>query len=121
MIGWLKRMLGVTQLQAALEQREREFAELKALHEEMLRAPPPTTEPPRVELVSQGIRPDGSVSIELDWNDTFIKQLRDAGYEGDEEDMVSGWLTSLFSARADMVRNGVDDLRRERQGFISNE
>jgi hypothetical protein len=69
---------------------------------------------PRVTIVSSGITESGTTHIELDWNDDFIANLRNAGYVGDdEEDMVNQWLNQLLSARTGRPLPG--------QGTISND
>ena len=52
---------------------------------------------PWFELISMGIDHDGFVKVEMDWNNAFIKQLRENGYDGyDEQDVIQKYIITLL-------------------------
>lgn len=51
---------------------------------------------PWVDVTSEVIHEDGRFEIEMDWNDAFIKYLRQHGFRGaNEEILVQQWLASI--------------------------
>ena len=52
---------------------------------------------PRVEIIGEVTDPHKGVGIELDWNDAFVKYLRDNGYTGaSDEAVVQYYITHLM-------------------------
>jgi hypothetical protein len=41
---------------------------------------------PRLEMVHGRVNADGTISVKLDWNDAFIRMLREQGFEANNED-----------------------------------
>lgn len=55
-----------------------------------------TREPPRLEVIHEGIMADGTVAMKLDWNKAFIDHLREHGISGgSEEEAVDAYLQLL--------------------------
>lgn len=51
---------------------------------------------PWVDVTSETIHEDGRIEIQMDWNDAFIKYLRQHGFKGaNEEVLVQQWLASI--------------------------
>jgi hypothetical protein len=51
---------------------------------------------PWVDITSERHHEDGRFEIEMDWNDAFIKMLRQHGFRGaNEEVLVQQWLASI--------------------------
>jgi predicted small metal-binding protein len=51
---------------------------------------------PYVEIISEGIDNLGRLRIEFDWNDAFIKNLRDHNFDGNsEEEIVKQWFEAI--------------------------
>lgn len=58
---------------------------------------PPIAEP-KCEIKYAGIDDAGNIRIELEWNEEFINELRDAGLTGvDDEAIVNQWIASLVA------------------------
>lgn len=56
---------------------------------------------PWARFTFKGIVEDGIVPIEFDYNDAFIKQLRDIGFEGiNEDEIVQQFMISLVMPKA---------------------
>lgn len=52
---------------------------------------------PWVKIVGEVTDPTKGIGLELDWNDSFIKFLRTAGYTGASDETVVGkWLVDLY-------------------------
>lgn len=67
-------------------------------------------ETPWLEVVHGEVSPEGRVNVKLEWNDAFIKMLRDAGVEGEsEDDMIRVYLASVTS-RVDSDIAQADDV-----------
>lgn len=59
-------------------------------------ANPKDSNEPYIEIISQGMDAMGRIRIEFDWNDAFIKNLRDNGFDGDdEESVVQAWFRAI--------------------------
>lgn len=55
---------------------------------------------PFVEIISESVTEDGGVNLRLDWNQAFIKHLRDGGMQGaTDELLIDNWISSLNSER----------------------
>lgn len=51
---------------------------------------------PRLDVVHGEVSADGRVNVKLEWNDAFIRMLRDAGVEGaSEDDMIRVYLATV--------------------------
>ena len=56
---------------------------------------------PYVEVVKVNIDKEdpGEGYFELDWNQVFVRKLKDAGYSGEsEEEIIDQWFTALCSS-----------------------
>lgn len=52
---------------------------------------------PWVTILGESIDEEKGLRIEMDWNDAFIKYLRQNGYTGANDDaVVSNWLAQLY-------------------------
>ena len=59
-------------------------------------------EEPRLDVVHSGITEDGHVQMKLDWNQSFIRHLKQNGIEGEtEEDAVNKYLSLITKQAAD--------------------
>lgn len=117
MKSWLKKITGIEKIEAAKEAAEKEktealarLAEAKAREEEAKRNEELAKMTPKERATAKGepwvsvldtkVNPDNIRNgfFELDWNDLFVLQLRQAGYgfEGDpDEEVVDRWFRSL--------------------------
>ena len=52
---------------------------------------------PWVKVIELNLNPDDPSKgfIELDWNNDFVRYLKEHGYEGNDEEIVDEWLTEL--------------------------
>lgn len=110
---WLQKMMGVDKMEERVAAAEASLAEANA----RLDAKKIEEETPRIDIKGDGIGPDGQARLELDWNDAFIKHLKEHGYTGEtEEDIVNMYLNSIMMrhARPEMVTNGIGQLESER-------
>ena len=50
-----------------------------------------------VKVIELNLNPDDPSKgfIELDWNNDFVRYLKEHGYEGNDEEIVDEWLTEL--------------------------
>ena len=54
---------------------------------------------PWVKIVSEGIDPEKGIKIELDWNDAFIKHLRENNITGtSDEQVIQKYLALLLKS-----------------------
>lgn len=75
------------------EDMDKAESDLKLLKEKMADSPEPW-----VYIVGSGIDPSRGISVELEWNDSFIRFLRQQGIDGaNDEDVVQVWLAHLSS------------------------
>jgi hypothetical protein len=52
---------------------------------------------PWVQVVGEDIDPERGIKIELDWNDAFVKYLKNSGYTGtSDEAIVQKWLAHMY-------------------------
>lgn len=57
---------------------------------------------------------DEMASMELDWNDKFIEEIREAGFKGKEdEDLINQWVTFLCRSVALQDLEGVGDFEEQ--------
>lgn len=108
MMKWLKKMLGVDQLEARLnettaaleaarldaEQREREIEAAKLDPKALATA----AGEPYISVINLEIDDANATygSVELDWNELFIKKLRGLGYPGaTDEAVVDLWFQDV--------------------------
>lgn len=131
MKNFLKKIFGITEMEQALaqtkaqiEQAEAKVAEAKQAAEEALKEEELAKMTPKERATSRG-EPwvtvlDTHVNkenvrngfFELDWNEHFIVQLKQAGYgfDGDpEEEIVDRWFRDL--ARNMLAEEGMDPYR----------
>jgi hypothetical protein len=74
---------------------------------------------PWVKVLQLHVDPNGPRNgfFELDWNEFFILQLKEAGYQGNsEEEVVDGWFKLLCAGIAD---EGGIDMERRGAGYIN--
>lgn len=70
-------------------------------------------ETPRLEVVHGEIAADGRVNVKLEWNDAFIRMLRESGIEGvSEDDMVKVYLATV-TAKVDRDIADIEDQDQE--------
>lgn len=58
-------------------------------------------ETPRLEVVHGDVGPDGNINIKLEWNDAFIKMLKEFGLEAATEDDLIRLYLARVTARVD--------------------
>ncbi len=74
---------------------------------------------PYVTVIQTHVNPDNVRNgfFELDWNEYFIVQLKNAGYQGtDEEEIVNQWFQELCRGIADEEGMSMD---RRSMGYIN--
>lgn len=60
-----------------------------------------------VEIIGDSILADGRIKIEMDWNDSFIKTLRNSGYTGaNDERIIQQWLIHVYEGIITDLDNG---------------
>lgn len=63
-----------------------------------------------INVIKVDLDDDGNGSFELDWNDLFIEELKEAGIKGKtEEDIASQWLDSICKSIALDAYSGIGD------------
>jgi hypothetical protein len=59
---------------------------------------------PWVSIVGEGVDPDRGLQIQLDWNNAFIRFLKNSGYIGvTDESVVGQWLVHLYKHVAEEI------------------
>ena len=77
-----------------------------ATPEKVISNPDHNSDVPRVEIVGEVSDPHKGIGIELDWNDAFVRHLRDNGYTGaSDEAIVQYYLTHLIQS----ITEDIDD------------
>ncbi len=131
MKNFIKKIFGIDEMEAALAETQRKIIEAeeqvtkakesaeKALKEEELAKMTPKERAtakgePWVQVLDTKVNPDNVRNgfFELDWNDLFIVQLKQAGYgfEGDpEEEIVDRWFRDIV--RNMLTEEGMDTSR----------
>jgi hypothetical protein len=107
-MNFIKKFLGIDQIEAQLQERmdeiERAKAQLdkkEAAHQaEPVSAKEQATlnKEPYIAVLNTHVNPENIRTgfLELDWNDYFILQLKNNGYEGStEEEIVDVWFQEL--------------------------
>lgn len=132
MIGFLKRVFGIQKLEEAKKVAEEELAKSqaeaeKAKTEEAIAKMTPKERAtakgePWVSVLETHVNKDNIRNgfFELDWNDEFILQLKQAGYgyDGDpEEEIVDRWFRDLTMNM--LAEAGVQEPERVSAGFIN--
>jgi len=134
---WIKRLIGIKKLEEEKKRIEEEnaqalarLAETKAKEEEAKKAEELTKMTPKERATKKGepwvavldthVNKDNVRNgfFELDWNEQFVLQLRQAGYgfDGDpDEEIVDRWFRDL--ARNMLAEEGLDPGRGS--GFIN--
>ena len=127
----IKKLFGIEKLEKAKEQAEVALGEAKAREAKALDSEKTAKMSPKERATAKG-EPwvavlDTHVNkenvrngfFELDWNDLFVVQLKEAGYgfDGDpDEEIVDRWFRDL--ARNMLTEEGLDPTRRG-AGFIN--
>lgn len=71
------------------------------------------SEKPVLNVVHTSINKDGTLNLRLEWNDAFIKMLRDNGFDAEDEDtLVQSYLASIARENA-----GVDLPAQQQQAM----
>lgn len=66
----------------------------------------PENEGPYIRIVGEKFDPVNGLELEFDWNNEFVKLLRDTGYTGtSDESIVQKWLQVFAQDCADKVRD----------------
>ena len=97
----------------AQEEKQREYEELikkahkivdeKALEDEIAR------KEPFLDLKGLVQEEDGKIKIELDWDDNFIKKLKESGYTGASDDiLIQKYLLELTKSISDDMSGDSD-------------
>jgi hypothetical protein len=108
---WIKRITGVTAIEAEVlalkAQREQEQAKLEKLQSDQKKTQRQKTTPkeratkakePYIDIVKVDLDENNPSygSFELDWNEYFVKKLRDLGYPGESDEVVVDlWFQSV--------------------------
>jgi hypothetical protein len=66
-------------------------------------------ETPKLEVVHGEVGVDGRVNVKLEWNDAFIKMLRDVGVEGSSEDEMIRVYLATVTSRVDRDIADIED------------
>ena len=129
---WLKKITGLQKLEDAKIAAEQALAKAQAEAEEAKRAEELAKMTPKERATARGepwvavldtkVNPDNIRNgfFELDWNEPFIVQLKQAGYgfDGDpEEEIVDRWFRDL--AYNMLSEAGVTEPERVNAGFIN--
>ena len=139
MKSFFKKITGIAKLEAAKEQAEQEraealarAAEAKVREEEAVKAEELAKLSPKDRATAKGepwvavldtkVNPDNIRNgfFELDWNEEFVVQLKQAGYgfDGDpDEEIVDRWFRDL--ALNMLAEAGVQEPERVGAGFIN--
>lgn len=91
----------------------------KTLSPEEAKARATAEKQPYVTVIQTHVNPDNVRNgfFELDWNEYFIVQLKNAGYQGtDEEEIVNQWFQELCRGIADEEGMSMD---RRSMGYIN--
>lgn len=84
---------------AAYEKRMIEEEEKKKIQD---------SDEPYLSILSDTMDKDGNVTMVMDWNQAFIKRLRDAGFRGITDDQViDAYLYRLYTVK--MEENYIND------------
>lgn len=128
---FIKRIFGIEKLEKEKEEALARVAEANAREEEAKRAEALAKLSPKeratemkepwVAVLDTKVNPDNVRNgfFELDWNEYFIVQLKQAGYgyDGDpEEEIVDRWFRDLA---ANMLSEAGQDPSRSTAGFIN--
>lgn len=88
-------------------------------------------EEPWVRIINVGFNSEtpNQGEFELDWNDVFVQELKDAGYEGiADEQIVNNWLSEICKNIAmetysgvgnfdEIVENGANSIKHDNKGL----
>ena len=67
----------------------------------------PIEEEPRIEIIGSEYDAEHGIKIKMDWNDAFIKQLKQSGFTGtSDEAVVQRWLQQVSQQVADRMNLG---------------
>ena len=67
---------------------------------------------PYVEIIGEKFDSEGGVGLRLDWNQAFVKYLKDNGFSGPtDEAIVDNWVTSLGRQAADRPMGGASEFK----------
>lgn len=109
----------IEEQQKQLEEQQKQFEEQQSataereFHPDRERYKNSTT--PWVEIVGEEIDPDKGIRIKLDWNDAFIKHLKDNNFQGsDEVGIVQKWLANIaYQVASDMQQQSFDNMTQD--------
>lgn len=132
MIEWLKKKLGVVDLQQRVEtlqdERKKLVEERNDLNEQLgvyrkreeADKAKYESKEPWVEIRSADFNEARGVRIELDWNDAFIEHLKESGIKGaNEEEIVQKWLAFLYQNLIERLEAKAID-RKDEEKTISD-
>jgi hypothetical protein len=108
---WIKRITGISAIEdevlALKKQREQEQAKIEKLQSDQKKTQRQKTTPkeratkakePYIDIVKVDLNENNPSygSFELDWNEHFVKKLRDLGYPGESDEVVVDlWFQSV--------------------------
>lgn len=119
MKNWIKKLLGVDQLEhlqkelqqlkEQVDQKENVNASLSSLNKDLesqiqtlsqqvdKRKENLESREPWIEIISDKFDPNQGIQIALDWNEAFIEYLKEAGFQGtNDEEVVRLYLAFLY-------------------------
>jgi len=128
MINWIKKLFNnndqtVAQQADQIKQLQQQTEQLQQLLEKKTvssKGGPTDENVPWVNLKSAEYDPATGFRIDLDWNDAFIKQLKDNGIDGPNEDVIiQKWLAFLYE---DVVKKlgSKQELDKEEKNIVSD-
>jgi hypothetical protein len=134
MINWLKKLLGVAELQTNLKELRDKQVNLEAERDELQEQvdifrqqeekdkKKYDSPDPWVEIRSADFNETRGTRIELDWNDAFIQQLKESGIRAtNDEEYVQKWLAFLYQNLIEKLETKVIDIKdEERETKISD-
>jgi hypothetical protein len=74
---------------------------------------------PKLEVIHAGIDPQGKIRMQFEWNNSFIRQCRENGIQGDTEDDVIGNYLSMVTQ--DKHYHPEDHNHQQESEFLSEE
>lgn len=130
---WFRKTLGIDQLEANVQTLQTELEEAKKEKEELVEEKKEMerelavfrqqkkeneerykSKTPWVEIKGADVDSAKGIKIELDWNDAFIVDLREAGIKGKtDEEVVQKWLAFLYQDLIEKLESKVIEHREE--------
>ena len=118
----LKKIFGITEMENAIEETRAVAKEAAAKEQELEKSPKELAtenKEPWVAVLNTHVNKENIRNgfFELDWNEYFVLQLREAGYSGDtDEEVVDKWFQDL--CRNVGAESGVN-MDRRGSGFVN--